>query len=69
MKERSEDELITLSEAAALRRVRYDAIFKLTTRGKLRVKRVYGRVLVYRSEVLAYEPKKTGRPKGTKKKP
>ena len=69
MKEGDEHELITLSEAARLRNVHYDAIFKLVKRGRLRVKNIYGRLLVYRSEVLAYVPKKTGRPKGSKKKP
>lgn len=69
MKEGGEDELITLAEAARLRNVNYDAMLKLVRRGKLRAKKMYGVLLVYRQEVLAYIPKKTGRPKGTKKNP
>ncbi len=68
MKKDSEEQLITLADAARLRGVKYDAILKLVKRGRLRVKNIFGRLLVYRDEVLAYVPKKTGRPKGSKKK-
>ncbi len=69
MKKGSEDELIRIADAARLRGVTYDAILKLVKRGKLRTKRMYGVLLVYRDEVLAYKPVLTGRPKGTKKAP
>ncbi len=61
--------MITLAEAASLRGVHYDAIYKLVKAGRLKAEKMYGRLLVYRSEVLAYVPKKSGRPKGTKKQP
>ena len=67
MKEGSEGELIRIAEAAKLRGVSYDAILKLVRRGKLRAERIYGVLLVYRDEVLAYKPVLTGRPKGSKK--
>ncbi len=60
-------ELITLAEAARLRGVSADSVRKLIRRGRVRSVSVYGRVLVYRDEVLAFERKSPGPAKGTKK--
>jgi excisionase family DNA binding protein len=54
--------LITLDEAAALRGVSRAAISYLVARGRIQSKEMFGRVLVYREEVLSYKPAKGGRP-------
>jgi hypothetical protein len=61
--EKMPDDLITLNEAAALRRYRdVSAISRLITRGHLQVYEKYGRKLVSKAEVKAYKPSKGGRP-------
>ncbi len=52
-----ESELITQADAAALRATTTQAINELVRRGRLRSVEMYGRQLVYRSEVLAFQPK------------
>jgi excisionase family DNA binding protein len=50
-------ELITQSEAAKLRGVTLASINELVRAGRLRFFKAYGKRLVYRDEVLAFEPK------------
>jgi excisionase family DNA binding protein len=56
-------DLITQSEAARLRGVSLPSINELVRRGRLRSKEVFGKKLVYRSEVEGFEKEKPG-PKG-----
>jgi len=57
------DDLITLQDAAGLRGYAdVSAVSRLIERGRLRVFEKYGRKLVSRAEVEAYEPSKGGRP-------
>lgn len=56
------NDLITQTEAAELRRVSLRSINNLIRRGRLRSVEQFGKTLVYRSEVLAYEPSPGGRP-------
>lgn len=53
-------DLITVTEAAKVRGVTRQAIHALIDRGSLRSVNMFGRVLLYRSEVEAYEKKKPG---------
>lgn len=55
-------ELITLDEAADLRGVTRAAISYLVQKKRIRSTKMFGRVLVYRNEVLSYKPDKGGRP-------
>ncbi len=55
-------DLITQTEAAELRGVSLRSINNLIRRGRLRSVEQFGKTLVYRSEVLAYEPSPGGRP-------
>ena len=66
MKEDEESEMITTQEAAVLRGVSGNAIRELIRRGRLRAKMMYGRLLVYRSEVMDFKKEKTG-PRGPRK--
>ncbi len=54
-------DLITQTEAAELRGASLRSINNLIRRGKLRSVEHFGKNLVYRSEVLAYEPSQGGR--------
>jgi excisionase family DNA binding protein len=54
------DDLITVTEAAQLRGVSRAAIHELVQRGRLRSEKMFGRVLLYRSEVEAFERDKPG---------
>ncbi len=54
------DDLITQSEAAKLRGVSLPSINELVRRGRLRSKEVFGKTLVYRTEVLGFEKDKPG---------
>ena len=53
-------DLMTLNEAAQLRGVSSAAISELVRRGRLRTRRLFGRVLVYRSEVENFIRDKPG---------
>jgi excisionase family DNA binding protein len=67
--ENNQDELgdlITVSEAAEIRSVSRQAIHALIERGRLRSVNMFGRVLLYRSEVEAFS-KETPGPKSTNK--
>lgn len=52
--------LITQKEAALIRGVTQAAIGDLIKRGRLRTLEMFGRVLVYRSEVEAFERERPG---------
>jgi hypothetical protein len=54
------EDLITQSEAAELSGRSLASINNLVRRGRLRSKEVFGKKLVYRSEVLAFEKEKPG---------
>jgi len=53
-------DLITIAEAARLRGVSRSAISELVRRGRLRSIEMFGRVLVYRSEVEGFQKQKPG---------
>lgn len=53
-------DLITVTEAAQLRGVSRAAMHELIQRGRLRAEKMFGRVLLYRSEVEAFEKEKPG---------
>lgn len=58
-------DLITVSEAAKIRGVSRQAIHGLIERGRLRSVNMFGRVLLYRSEVEAFEKDTPGPKKGS----
>jgi excisionase family DNA binding protein len=60
------DSLISQTEAAELRGVTRASINELVQRGRLRSVTIGGKVLLYRSEVEAFERSKGGRPPDTK---
>ncbi len=53
-------DLITQVDAARLRGVTRAAISYLVSTGRLRSKEMFGRKLVYRSEVLGFQPETPG---------
>ncbi|MDT7809818.1 MAG: Helix-turn-helix domain [Acidobacteriota bacterium] len=53
-------EFVTVVEAAEMRGVSRAAIHELIKRGRLRAERLFGKVLLYRSEVEAFERRKPG---------
>lgn len=62
------NDLITQSEAAKLRGVSLPAINELISRGRLHSREMFGRTLVYRSEVMNFERLPPGWPKGKARK-
>lgn len=54
------DDFVTVTEAANMRGVSRAAIHELVQRGRLRSKRMFGRILLYRSEVESFEKGKPG---------
>jgi excisionase family DNA binding protein len=58
------DDLITVTDAAKLRGISRQAIHALVERGRLRSVNMFGRVLLYRSEVESFEKEKPGPKKG-----
>jgi hypothetical protein len=60
-------DLITQAAAATLRGVSRAAIASLVKRGRLKKKILFSNVLVYRSEVMAFEREKPGPKKTTGK--
>jgi predicted site-specific integrase-resolvase len=56
------EDWITQSEAAELRDLTVQVINNWVRRGRIRTTERYGKILVSRSDVLAYEPGKGGRP-------
>jgi hypothetical protein len=64
-----DEDLITLSEAAAIRGNKdVSAISHLVRRGRLRSVERFSKTLVYRSEVEAFKPARAGWPKGKSRK-
>ena len=57
-------DLVTLTEAPKMRGVSRQAIHSLVERGRLRSEKMFGRVLLYRSEVEAFERDRPGRKTG-----
>ena len=62
------DDLITQAEAAEIRRVSRAAITDLVKRGRLRTVEMFGKKLVFRSEVVAFQKESKGWPKGKSRK-
>lgn len=58
--EQAMEDFVTVSEAAKLRGVTRAAIHALVNRGRLRSVDMFGRMLLYRGEVLAFEKEKPG---------
>ena len=58
---------ISQAEAAQLRRVSRQAIWKLVQKGRIRSVEIGGHILVYRADVEAFQPKDAGRPKSLQK--
>jgi excisionase family DNA binding protein len=54
------NDLITIAEAARLRGVSRAAISELVRRGRLRSTEMFGRVLVYQSEIENFQKQKPG---------
>lgn len=61
------DDLITQAEAAELSGRSIPAINELVRRGRIQSFELYGKRLVSKAEVLAFEPDKGGRPPKTDK--
>lgn len=61
-------DLITQAEAARIRGVSLASIAELVTRGRLRHVEMFGKRLVFRSEVEAFERERKGWPKGKPRK-
>lgn len=59
---------ISQAEAARIRGVTQESIAHLMKKGRFRVLRIAGKVLLNRHEVETYKPKPTGRPRKAKKK-
>jgi excisionase family DNA binding protein len=62
------DEWMTQAQAAKLRGVSLQAINHLVRRGRFRVMRIAGRVLINRDDVINYQRDVGGRPKSATKK-
>ncbi len=63
MKTERSSQWITQKEASELSGKTLKAIHQLATKGRLKIKEMYGKRLVYREDVLNYKPKKAGRPR------
>ena len=59
------EEWISQAQASRFRGVSRQAIAKLVGSGRLRTLTLGGRTFVSRADILAFEPKPAGRPKGT----
>lgn len=60
------DDWISAAEAARLRGVSRQAINKMINAGRISTVEVGGRKLLKKSEVISYQPLKSGRPKTNK---
>lgn len=60
--ETTDEDWISQAEAARLRGVSRQAVARLVVRGRLAVRRIGGRDLVLRDEVLTFDPLPSGRP-------
>jgi hypothetical protein len=61
-KDSTPEDLITQKEAAEVSGRTIAAVNELVRRGRIKSFELYGRTLVSRAEVLAFEPSKGGRP-------
>jgi excisionase family DNA binding protein len=59
----SSEDWVSQAEAARLRGVSRQAIARLIKKGRFRVLRIAGKVLLRRAEVKAFEPEPAGRPR------
>jgi len=66
-RKQSQDELVTVQEAAKLRGVSKARVHQWIASGRLRKEVKYGRVLLRRDEVIAITPLPAGRPRKTKR--
>lgn len=57
------DEWVSQAEAARIRGVSRQAIARLIKKGRFRVFKIGGKILLKRSDVRAYEPEQPGRPR------
>lgn len=57
--------LVTIPEAAQIKGVTRSAIYKAIERGDLKAQTILGRKAVKKRDVLAWEPRKAGRRKGS----
>ena len=62
-KDLAADKWVSQSEAARIRDVSPQAIGRLVNKGRFRTLRIGGRVLLDRSEVENYKPRRKGRPR------
>ena len=58
------EEWVSQAEAADIRGVTRQAIHQLVKKGRFRTYEVAGRTLVFREDVVQYEPNQGGRPTG-----
>lgn len=59
----SSEEWVSQAEAARLRGVSRQAIARLIKKGRFRVLRIAGKVLLKRTDVKSFEPEPAGRPR------
>ena len=62
------DDMITQAEAARIRGVSHEAIRYLVRQGRLKTRRIGGRIFLSRKDVEAYKPNVGGRPSKRKDK-
>ena len=62
------DDLVSLPEAADLRKCSHQAISELVKKDRFVVREISGHKYLSKREVLAYEPANTGRPRKQKEK-
>jgi excisionase family DNA binding protein len=65
---KEDPELLTIEQAARLRGVGADSIRKLIRRGRLPFVNLYGRMLINRQDILAFEKNPPGPQKSATKK-
>ena len=61
-----QDDMITMAEAARIRGVSHEAIRYLVRMGRVKVRRIAGKVFLSRKSLEAYEPSVGGRPRKKK---
>jgi biotin operon repressor len=60
------DDWVSQSEAAEMRGITRQAVHQLARKGRFRTRKVAGRTLLHRDDVLSYEVSKGGRPPNDK---
>jgi excisionase family DNA binding protein len=59
----SSEDWVSQAEAARLRGVSRQAIARLMKKGRFRVLRIAGKILLKRTDVKAFKPERAGRPR------